>query len=212
MLIGILMDSLGNGTNERTYYEMPGELSVDRPSRSAFWAPVSTSDYGMARLYFTNHISGPGQRVGDDSMTTPTSDLYREAIRKTLMNRVGNARDASLVAGATLDLSQQMTASLAPVIGARGVDVLFRRSLHLASRTFPWLVMAGEPGDSVSLPSGLQARLADSAPDAAMEAILVLFVTFTELLSTLIGESLTERLLGRVLALNSPSSVQESES
>jgi hypothetical protein len=145
-------------------------------------------------------------------MTTPIRDLYREAIRKTLMNRAGNAREASLVAEATLDLSQQMTASLAPVIGTRGVDVLFRRSLHLASRTFPWLVMAGEPGDNVSLSADLQARLAGRAPDVAMEASLGLLVTFTELLSTLIGESLTERLLGQVWALNSPPSVQESES
>ena len=145
-------------------------------------------------------------------MSTQKSALYREAIRAALMCRAGNAPDASMVAEATLNIWHQITAWLAPVIGARGVEVLFSRSLHLTSSAFPWLVNAGDHGDNAALLAGLRACLTGSAANVATEASYTLLVTFTELLSTLIGESLTERLLRPVWALPSPTSAQETES
>ena len=142
-------------------------------------------------------------------MPTPKSELYREAIRGALMDRAGNAPDASVVAEATLNIWHQMAACLAPVIGARGVDVLFHRSLHLTSKAFPSFVIVGEHGDNAALLASLKARLAGSQSSDALALSLALMVSFTELLSILIGESLTQRLLRPVWALPPPTSNQE---
>ena len=90
-------------------------------------------------------------------MATTSDDLHREAIRGTLAQRAGEAPDASAVAEATLSTWRQVAVRLAPVIGARGVDVLFSRSLHLTSKAFPWLAMVGDHGDGAALLAGLKA-------------------------------------------------------
>ena len=145
-------------------------------------------------------------------MPTLKSDFYSEAIRRVLISRAGTAPDAGMVAEATLNIWRQMAAWLAPIIGIRGVEVLFSRALQLTSRAFPCLVITGDQGDSAALLASLKANLAASATNDAMEAGHALLVTFTELLSTLIGESLTRRLLSPVWAFPSPISEQETES
>lgn len=145
-------------------------------------------------------------------MSTLKSQLDRKAIREVLIFRAGKHPNASVVAEATLNIWQQMATRLTPVIGKRGVEVLFSRSLHLTSNTFPWLAIAGNHGDNAALIANLKAHLANNGTNDAIEASSALLVTFTELLSTLIGASLTERFLRPVLALPSPTSVQETES
>jgi len=133
-----------------------------------------------------------------------------EAIRGTLAQGAGEAPDASAIAEATLNTWRQVMDRLAPVIGAGGVDALFSRSLHVTSKTFPWLAMAGNNGSSAALLASLKVRLAGQETAAAAEASDVLLVNFTELLATLIGASLTERLLAPVWRPPSPESEQES--
>ena len=141
--------------------------------------------------------------------TTTNSDLLREAIRRTLANRAGSAPDARAVAEGTLSIWSQVAAQLVPVNGARGVEVLFSRSLHLTSAAFPWLAIARNSGDSVGSLASFTARLEAREAAAAAEASHALLVTFTELLATLIGESLTQRLLSPVWAPPSSTSEQE---
>jgi hypothetical protein len=86
------------------------------------------------------------------------------------------------------------------VIGTRGVDILFSRSLHVTSKTFPCLAIAGNYGDSAAPLASVKARIETCELTVATEASYFLLVTFTELLAALIGESLTERLLDPVLA------------
>ena len=143
-------------------------------------------------------------------MSTTSNDLHHEAIRRTLAQGAGEAPDASVIAEATLNTWRQVTDRLAPVIGARGVDALFSRSLHVTSKTFPWLAMAGNDGNSAALLAGLKLRLAGQETAAAAQASYSLLVNFTELLATLIGASLTERLLAPVWRPPSPESEQES--
>jgi hypothetical protein len=103
-----------------------------------------------------------------------------------------------------------VAAQLAPVIGSRGFEVLFGRALHMTSTTFPWLeVGANRSVGGSPLPS-LEGCLARQDPAAAAEASYTLLLTFTELLTALIGESLTTRLLAPVWASSSLSSAQES--
>jgi hypothetical protein len=140
------------------------------------------------------------------------SDFYSETIRRALESRAGTAADAGMVAEATLNIWRRMAALLAPIIGSRGVEVLFNRSLQLTSRTFPCLVITGDHGDNAVLLANLKANLAACETNDAMEAGHALLVTFTEVLITLIGESLTKRLLSPVLAFPTSISEQETQS
>ena len=98
-----------------------------------------------------------------------------------------------------------------PVIGARGVDALFNRSLHVTSKTYPWIAMDG-PGENVDMVlSGLRARIAIRELSDAVEVCHALLVNFTELLASLIGDSLTKRLLITVWVPASAESEQESK-
>jgi hypothetical protein len=142
----------------------------------------------------------------------PSIEMDSAAIRRTLLLRVGEAGDTGTVAANTFATWQQVASQLVPVIGARGVDALFRRSLHLTSKAFPWLALAGNGGNSASLLVSLKTRLADLETASATEASHALLVTFIESLETLIGESLTQRLLGPVWAPPANVSAEESPS
>ena len=139
-----------------------------------------------------------------------TTDSYRETIRITLARRAGEAPDASAVAEATFSIWHQVAARLVPVIGVRGVEVLFSRSMHLTSAAFPWLAIAEVKGGSGALLESVKTRLAGHEADTATEAGYTLLVTFTELLTIYIGESLSERLLGPVWVSTPPVSKRRS--
>ena len=114
--------------------------------------------------------------------------------------RAASGATAPAVAAASAaGLWEALTAALAPIIGARGVDALYRRSLYLSRSAHPCLEKAFEgtplPGDF----SGLRLALATVDGGAAAAAHAALIRTFRELLTTLIGASLVERLLAGVL-------------
>lgn len=153
---------------------------------------------------------GRRQVTGDVPMST--TDSYREKLRITLAERAGGTPDANTVAEATISTWHQVAVQLIPVIGVGGVEVIFNRSLHLTCTAFPWLTILGDHRDSAVLLANIKTRLTGHKPDAAAEASYTLLVTFVELLTTLIGESLTERLLSSVWEPPLPSSEQENES
>jgi len=126
-----------------------------------------------------------------------------------LARRAGKTPDAKAIAAAAADIWPQVMAQLAPVIGVRGVNVLLRRALHLTSAAFPWLQITGDQEGGAALLQTLTTRLAGQGVSSATEASRELLETFTELLTTLIGEALTERLLGPVWA--HPSTVPQQE-
>ena len=131
--------------------------------------------------------------------------MRSDAIRQALVRNSGDSPGASDIARAAFDLWRQVAARLEPVVGARGVDVLFGRSVELTTKAFPWLAIAGAYGNSASSLERLQARFEGRETPVAADACYALLATFTELLAGLIGESLTERLLGVVwIASHSP--------
>jgi hypothetical protein len=132
-----------------------------------------------------------------------------EALHKAMEHQTEDALDAGAVANATIQTLRQVNVILTPVIGEVGVNVLFKRSLHLTSRTFPWLTIAEHHGDTGDLLASLSARLAGRDRNEAVEASSALLAGFTELLATLIGDSLVETLLGSLSASLAPSSKQE---
>ncbi len=102
---------------------------------------------------------------------------------------------AQVTADAAIAAWTALHAALAPVIGQGGAAALYKRALHLARADYPWLAAVYEgtpaPGDFRSLGVALAAQ---TAPVAAAAHATVLR-TLNDLLSTLIGPSLTERLL-----------------
>ena len=130
-------------------------------------------------------------------MQTTERDLLREAIRKALSHRAGDAPSARVVVGVTWD---HVAAQLAPVIGQRGVDALLGRALHLTSKTFPWPFMAEGRGRVAEPLATFLARLEAREASATAEASRALLMTFTDLLGNLIGAPLSERLLAPVWA------------
>lgn len=136
----------------------------------------------------------------------------REALQKTLISRSGGALDPRAIAEATLGIWEQIAFQLKPVIGSRGVDVIFLRAVDMTSISFPWLVLDEGDEKLATLLANLKVLLADREAEASAKASIALLVTFTDLLATLIGESLAERLLLPVWESLSPASKQESRS
>ena len=144
----------------------------------------------------------------------PTKDIgmQREAIRRTLTSHAGDIPDANAIAEATLSIWHKMAAQLLPMIGTRGVDVLLNRSLYLTGTVSPLLANSVDQGDRATVLANIKTRLAGSQTNTAAEASYTLLTTFSELLISLIGESLTERLLGPVWLPQLPATEKEIKS
>jgi hypothetical protein len=103
--------------------------------------------------------------------------------------------DANAIAELAVAEWRKIDAVLSPVIGHGGVAALYRRSLFLARAERPWLpgehAGALDPIEFSELRSAL-ARQAAGEADAANKALQR---TFHDLLASLVGSALTERLL-----------------
>ena len=113
----------------------------------------------------------------------------------SLAQSVGPNADTARIAQAIVSTLQDMTAALTPIIGQQGVVALYRRSLHLCASNHPRL--AGTY-DSVQTALDLIALNSVLVEQREVDALFfgeVLLTTFYELLITLIGPSLTARLL-----------------
>ena len=141
-------------------------------------------------------------------MSTQSTDMRGKAIRETIARRAGVPQDADAIAQSTLDTWQQIAAQLEPVIGLRGVDALFNRSLQRACNTFHWLEMIGVRGNGAASLAHLGTCFKGREPAVATDAACALIGTFTELLANLLGESLTARLVD-VVWLPSTSETQK---
>ena len=110
-------------------------------------------------------------------------------------HRIPDPAAAADVAAALGHVWADLVVALSPVIGPRGTAALLQRSLHLASAAHPWLLSA-TPADKAALdPAPLVAQIARRDDAEASAATACLLHTFDTLLASLIGSSLTERLL-----------------
>lgn len=90
---------------------------------------------------------------------------------------------------------QDIDAVLSPIIGQRGVAMLYKRTLHITGRAHPWLKDMDEDSQAAMDLAALEAFFVQQSSAEAAAAGGVLLQTFHGLLSSLIGPSLTERLL-----------------
>lgn len=122
-------------------------------------------------------------------------DIQR--IAASLARRSGTGAEAAHVADVVVQTFHAIDAALSPTLGVRGVAALRNRSLHLAARTQPWLLVApNRPADTDW--NALCAVLSSQTPAAAAHGGAVLLNSFHALLTSLLGPSLTKRLLRSV--------------
>lgn len=112
-----------------------------------------------------------------------------------LAHRVGPNADTACIALATVSILEAMHTALTPIIGQQGVAALYRRSLHLCASRQPRLADISERVQTALDLSALNSELVTESEADALLFGEVILTTFYELLTTLIGPSLTARLL-----------------
>lgn len=96
----------------------------------------------------------------------------------------------------TISLWERLAIELSSLIGERGFQSLYARSVHLASATFPWIApnpLTQQQTDSRF--AGLRDCLEARDLIEISEASIALLITFIDILALLIGESLTTSIL-----------------
>ena len=131
----------------------------------------------------------------DQSKEEASSD-----IAALLAGAVSDGASSRQVAGMVASAFRGIDQALTPIIGQRGVAALYKRSMHLASQTHPWLPRTREGVHPAMDVAALKTELALQSASAAAAAGGQLLQTFCELLISLIGPSLTDRLLRPVWA------------
>ena len=107
--------------------------------------------------------------------------------------------DGKEVAGVAADFWVEIDRALSPVLGRRGVAALYKRSLHLSLPAHDWLMTLQNGPVSVIDFEKLKDAFAGQEPLEAASAAAELLRAFCDLLASLVGSSLTERLLRPVL-------------
>jgi hypothetical protein len=135
----------------------------------------------------------PSRPVSDPLPMEDNQEVRR--IAASLARRGRADATAAQIAESVFIKCQAIEAALAPIIGLRGVAALHRRSLHLAGRSHPWLAgkpLSEQPTEDLAMLKTLLSR--QTSADAALGGAAFL-QAFYDLLSSLVGLSLTERLL-----------------
>ena len=140
----------------------------------------------------------------DDAEPTRSESVARRRHTGPLAGRVNDDSRADQIAAACGDVWLELDVALSPIIGTRGVAALGQRSLHLASAVHPWLAERQPSGPTLFDAALLVSVLAQRSRDEAAAAADTFLQTLRELLTSLIGSSLTQRLLGAAWAPPAP--------
>lgn len=128
-------------------------------------------------------------------MTSPETTVLRQRLVRMIAQRAGSSTDASGVAAAARRTHDDLTAVLAPLISSAGVVALWGRAFDLAQREYPTDESRGDNRTTDEPFARVSLWLERHVPSVATNAAAAMFATFAELLTTLIGESLTTRYL-----------------
>ena len=128
----------------------------------------------------------------------------------TLEHMAGAGVDAPQIADFIVRAWQMIEAALTPIIGQRSVATLYTRSFYLASRHHPWLMEVHEGMQASMDLATLKSRLLEHSGAEAAAAGGDALQMFHEVLTNLLGSSLTERLLRGVWA-DLPVAVQDKD-
>ncbi|ARU26624.1 hypothetical protein [Cellvibrio sp. PSBB006] len=116
-------------------------------------------------------------------------------MQAALISLIAAGASSNQIAEAAVNEWREIDAVLSPIIGLHGVAALYKRALHLILDDYPWMISAHDEqlvlGDFASLKMALAKRTSAEASAANLS----LFQSFHSTLVSLIGESLTDRLL-----------------
>lgn len=130
------------------------------------------------------------------SATMPQQNTDRQPIA-TALARKTEGTDARQIAAVVTTAMGAIETSLRPIIGKGGVVAMYRRSLLLVATAHPWLTSSDSSRNEIDLPA-LRSLLAEQDAAGAATAGAALLQTFCDLLASLVGNSLSERLLRNV--------------
>ena len=102
------------------------------------------------------------------------------------------------IAASAIATWHDIDTALGPIIGQRGVSGLYKRCLNLTRADYPWLAAVEEAFPEPGEFDGLQRALSQQTSSVAAAASSALLHTFYNLLTNLIGVSLTTQLLQSV--------------
>ena len=103
---------------------------------------------------------------------------------------------AKFVGSGVCERFQHIQVVLAPVIGYAGVVALYERSRHVSSRSYPWLAPLNEGVRSGMNLEDLKYLVSQQGDEEAAAGAGFLLKSFHDLLSGLVGSSVTMQLLG----------------
>lgn len=131
--------------------------------------------------------------------------MRSEMIQGALGERAAEGADSETVAGAAVRTLTLLLAELKPLVGELALRALYVRSLHLARSSFE-RPSAGDLESPDELLAPLHRDLVSRAPAEARGAAEALLLALANLLVSLIGEPLTDRLLHK--AWGNPASLR----
>ena len=144
-------------------------------------------------------------RMPPEEGSTRATSVARRRLTAPLAGRVEDDSRSDQVAAACGALWLELDAALSPIIGMRGVSALGQRSWHLACAVHPWLAEQRRTGPAPFDAALLVSLLAQCSSDDAAAAADTFLQTLRELLVSLIGIALTQRLLGVAWVSPAPS-------
>ncbi|MBB6572142.1 hypothetical protein [Xanthomonas arboricola] len=118
-----------------------------------------------------------------------------------LERQVAAGAEASTIASTVVAMLQQIDKVLTPILGPRGVAALFKRALFLTKDEFPWLdeaFVAVEASDDRNAVETVGVVLSQQRTETAAAGGAAFVHTFHAVLVSMIGPTLTERLLRSV--------------
>ncbi|MBK1715504.1 hypothetical protein [Rubrivivax gelatinosus] len=119
----------------------------------------------------------------------------RDSIASFLDGGVSTGASSEEIATRVVTTLQDVERALVPIIGQRGMVALYKRSLHLSRALYPWLPQSADASGFAVDFAALTGSLENRTPAEVAAAGAQLLTRLRHLLATLIGESLTERLL-----------------
>lgn len=131
-------------------------------------------------------------------VTGPDMPNQAPGTKAILAQLATNGAHAAQAASIAVTTWSAMDAALSPIIGQRGFAALYKRSLQLTRVEFPCLASVQEGVLNLAEFSVLHAVLAQQPSASAAAASAALLENFYDLLTTLIGRSLTDRLLSPI--------------
>lgn len=121
-----------------------------------------------------------------------------QGIQVRFLHSLAEDASAEQVADTALLIWRDIDAALAPIIGGQGVAALLRRSQYLVREAHPWLASLQLNASPSPALDALHAALSAQPAADSTQGNAALLQVFEDLLASLIGASLCERLLRSV--------------